>query len=49
MNRTLIDEARIVIDSIAVALKRLKDPSEIVSIREMLKEADELLAQSTGG
>lgn len=42
--RTLIDEAKIVVDSAYVALDRLKDTSEIDAVRHMLKEADELLA-----
>jgi hypothetical protein len=44
--RTLIDEAKIVVDSAYVALDRLNDAGEINAIREMLKEADELLAQA---
>jgi hypothetical protein len=48
MNRLLIDEAKILLDSAIVALDRLKDESEIEAIREMLKEADELLAQAQG-
>jgi hypothetical protein len=45
MNRLLIDEAKILIDSAYAALDRVKDPSEIDAIRELLKEADALLSQ----
>jgi hypothetical protein len=46
MNRLLIDEAKILIDSAYAALDRVKDLSEIDAIRQMLKEADELLSQA---
>ena len=45
MNRVLIDEAKILIDSAYVVLDRLTDPSEIAAVRKMLAEADELLAR----
>jgi hypothetical protein len=41
--RTIIDEAKIVVDSAYVALDQLTDPSEIDAIRRMLAEADDLL------
>jgi hypothetical protein len=44
--RTLIDEAKIVVDSAYAALDRLRNASEIDAVREMLKEADDLLAQA---
>jgi hypothetical protein len=44
--RTLINEAKIVVDSAYVALDRLRDVSEIDAVRKMLAEADELLAQA---
>jgi hypothetical protein len=44
MNRLLIHDAKILIESIAVALEATNP--DIEAIRKMLKEADELLAQA---
>ena len=44
MNHLLIDEARIIIESVAIALERVKDPRDIDAIRQLLKEADALLS-----
>jgi hypothetical protein len=47
MNKTLIEEARIIINSAGIALERVKDPADVEAIREMLKETDNLLAQDS--
>ena len=46
MNRVLIDEANILLDSCIVALDSLKDASEIEAVCDMIKEADNLLAKA---
>ena len=45
---TLIFEARILAESIAMGLGRIKDPSEIAVVRRLLAELDELLAKAQG-
>ena len=44
--QTLIFEARILAESIAVGLGRIKDASEIDVVRRMLAEVDAILAKA---
>lgn len=46
--RTLLFEARIMCDSIAIGLDRIEEAHEIAVIRKMLKDTDELLAKAQG-
>ncbi|MGB0084875.1 MAG: hypothetical protein WBP94_05820 [Rhodomicrobiaceae bacterium] len=45
----MFDEARIVVGSAYLTLERLRDPSEIDAIRNILAEANELLAKTQAG
>ena len=44
--QTLIFEARILAESIAMGLGRIKDASEIEAVRRMLAEVDAILAKA---
>ena len=46
--RTLLFEASILCDGMALGLERIEDSHEIAVIRKMLKETDELLAKAEG-
>ena len=43
---TLIFEARILAESIAMGLGRVKDPSEIAVVRRLLAELDAILSKA---
>jgi hypothetical protein len=47
--RTLIFEARILAESIAMGLARLNDPGEIDVVRRMLAEVDAILEKAQAG
>ena len=44
--QTLIFEARILAESIAMGLSRIKDPSEITVVRRLLAELDAILSKA---
>lgn len=46
MDQSLIEEARIIADSITAALEQLTKIEEIDAVRQMLAEADELLKRA---